>query len=400
LHQVHDLWHRVASDYSDPDAFVVSVNAAMQALRSVSFMLQKERARVPNFDSWYAPHMAAYQADPLMRWLKDARNRVEKEGDLDLHSRVRVSLLGLGAQVPEVDFEVSPLMSQEEIASLMGPRLSEKVRSAAVLAVERRWVSADLPDQELLDLLAYGYGKVAEVVADAHRQCGVLMQTFGDEAHERRPNRRKHLGGRLSCMVAHAELRTAHLHLGRNVLMSVEGRDRPITRADIEKPPFDVPEEMLRRSKGEDLLTMAGRWAGFARLVMEAQGYHLPMAMVLETRDDAPIIHGLQATDYQEQLLMMEAVARDVERLGAEGVIFFGEVTADEPGASELLVAVVTDDGSRRQWCTPVTQQEGGKVELGETRVEDGVVPDFFLPVFRTWTRLGRGASGMAAPAS
>jgi len=47
LHQVHDLWHRVAADYADPDAFVVSLNAALQALRSVSFMLKKERRWQP-----------------------------------------------------------------------------------------------------------------------------------------------------------------------------------------------------------------------------------------------------------------------------------------------------------------------------------------------------------------
>jgi len=29
LHQVHDLWHRVAADYADPDEFVVSLNAAL-----------------------------------------------------------------------------------------------------------------------------------------------------------------------------------------------------------------------------------------------------------------------------------------------------------------------------------------------------------------------------------
>src|SRR5437660_1246 len=95
LHHVHELWHRVAADYGDPDAFVVSINAALVALRSVSFMLKKERACIPDFDAWYAPHEAGYRADPLMSWLKDARNYVEKEGDLDLHSRARVNLLGV-----------------------------------------------------------------------------------------------------------------------------------------------------------------------------------------------------------------------------------------------------------------------------------------------------------------
>ena len=394
LHQVRELWHRVAADYADPNAFVVSVNAALQALRSVSFMLKKERSRIPDFDAWYGPHEAGYRSDPLMRWLKDARNYVEKEGDLDLHSRARVNLLGV-EPLPEMEFEVPPLLDEEEIASVIGPRLPERVRQVAVLAVERRWVSADMPDHELLDVLAYGYGKVAEVVADAHRQCGVLMQSFGDEAHERRPARRTHLGGRLSCMLANATLRTAHLHLGRNVLVKVGGRTREITAEAIEKPPFDIPEDLFRHTKGEDLLETAARFAHFARLVTKAQGYHLPMAMVFETREDAPIIHALQADDYQEQLMMMTAVAEEVERLHAEGVIFFGEVESEgeDERESELLVAVATDDGSRRQWRNRILKLTDGSVELGKTQVDDGIVPDFFSPVQRTWVRLGKGTA-------
>ena len=191
-------------------------------------------------------------------------------------------------------------------------------------------------------------------------------------------------------MVAHSELRTAHLHLGRNVLVKVEGRSRELSRKDVGKPPFAVPDDLFIRSEGEDLLHTAARFADFARLVTAAQGYHLPMAMVFETHDDAPVVHALQADDYQEQLMMMGAVAREVEQLSAEGVIFFGEVGSAEADCSELLVAVATDDGSRRQWSTPLTSGEGGGVELGETRVEDGLVPDFFSPVLRTWTRMGR----------
>jgi len=94
FHQVHEHWHRVAADYADPDHFTTSFNAALVALRSVSFMLNKEKSLVPGFERWYAPHVERYQHDPLMRWLKDARNFVEKEGDLDLHSQARVTLLG------------------------------------------------------------------------------------------------------------------------------------------------------------------------------------------------------------------------------------------------------------------------------------------------------------------
>lgn len=45
LHQVHEQWHRVAADYGEPDDFVTSLNAALVSLRSVSFMLNKEKSK-------------------------------------------------------------------------------------------------------------------------------------------------------------------------------------------------------------------------------------------------------------------------------------------------------------------------------------------------------------------
>ena len=232
------------------------------------------------------------------------------------------------------EFEVPPLLDAEQLASLAGPQVPERLRASAVLPVERRWVAADLPDHELLELLAYGYGKEATVVADAHRQCGVLMQTFGDEVHEPRPSRRTHLGGRLSCMVASAELRTAYVHVSKRVLLRVESRDRVLTREDAERRMGElqvaVPERPLAE-RGTDFLDKAEDWAEAARSVTEVQGYHIPMLMLFEAPDAPPFMQQLNAADLQEHAVAMEAVASEVQRLGAEAVIFISEMRSITP---------------------------------------------------------------------
>lgn len=313
LHHVHELWHRVAADYGEPDDFVVSLNAALVALRSVSFMLNKEKSKVPNFESWYLPHIERYDTDPRMRWLVKARNFVEKQGDLELHSTARVRLLGGAGDPPQSDIDVPPLLTQQEVAQLLAPRFPKAAAKNALLSVERRWVAATLPEHELLDVLAHGYGVVAGVVADAHRQCGVVMQTFGDEAHENRPKRRTQLGGRLSCMVAHAQRRTAYVHLGEQRVVEWGTRTRQMTRDDLEayEPPagiFDAPPLHVR---GQHLLDAADGWANAAKVLAAEIGGHEPMAMVFESRDDAPLIGNLNATDHATQTLMMEAVAQE-----------------------------------------------------------------------------------------
>jgi hypothetical protein len=40
LEEAHRLWHRAAESYDDPDEFRTNLNALLQALRSVTFVLQ------------------------------------------------------------------------------------------------------------------------------------------------------------------------------------------------------------------------------------------------------------------------------------------------------------------------------------------------------------------------
>lgn len=392
LHQVHDLWHRVAADYADPDAFVVSLNAALQALRSVHFMLNKESRNVPDFDAWNAQHVAEYESDPLRLGLTKARNYVEKRGDLELHSRGRMRLLTAHGEAQGAEFDVPPLLDAEQLASLARPHVPDRLRDSAVVGVERRWVAADFPDHELLDLLAYGYGKEATVVADAHRQCGVLMQTFGDEVHEPRPSRRTHLGGRLSCMVASAEMRTAYVHVSKGVLLHAESRDRVFTREDAERRmgelPFTPPDRPLAQ-RGGDFLDGAEYWAEVARSVTEFQGYHIPTLMLFEAPDGPPVMQQLNAADLQEHAVAMEAVAAEVQRLGAEAVIFMSEMRLTNTEEAELLVAAATRDGQRRQWRSRI-HRDGRKVTLGPAQVTDGLLPDALAAVGRAWELAAR----------
>lgn len=331
-----------------------------------------------------------------MRWLKDARNFVQKEGDLEVHSRARVTLLGGPGEPPQADLDVDPLLTQQEIAQLLAPLFPQAAKSGGLLAVERRWMAATLPEHELLDVLAHGYGVIAEVVADAHKQCGVVMQTFGDEAHEGRTRRRAQLGGRLSCMVAHAKMRTAYVHLAEEAVVEWGTRTREMRREDVGgwEPPQGMLDAARPHIPGQHLLDAAEGWVGPAKALVAHVGGHEPMALVFETRDDAPVICSLNAHDHVTQTLMMEAVADEVARLRAEGVVFIAQTRQPDGRGDELLVAAVTDDGGRRQWRTLLMRGDAsGKLSIGETIREDGDAPDFMNAIRRVWVALGRDLS-------
>lgn len=51
LDAAHRLWHQAEASYAEPDGFTANLNACIQALRSVTWVLQKGKRSIPDFDS-------------------------------------------------------------------------------------------------------------------------------------------------------------------------------------------------------------------------------------------------------------------------------------------------------------------------------------------------------------
>lgn len=312
LRQAHELWHRTANAYPDPDEFVLNLNQFLTTLRQVSFLLQKQKDAIPGFGPWYDGWRTRMAADPLMVWLRDARNHVEKAGDLELASTARVAIVASWLDGPYSEFEVSPMLSPQEMAgSFPAGELPEAIRKDGLLRVERRWVSKDLRDHELTEVCAHGYGVMATLLAEAHDRLGFRMQTFGGESHAGRHHRIKHLGGRLPCMVMTAEDRTAHLHLGSGLLISTEEakisfdpeRDRDWFDKRMEE--MTVGSDALQTHPGEDPLDWGARWMSVARRTLAHDGYHLPHAFLFD-RDREPLTFlALRFNDQAEKYLVV-----------------------------------------------------------------------------------------------
>jgi hypothetical protein len=76
----HRFWHQAETVYFDPDGFRLAAQSAIQTLRSVTFILQKNKHAIAGFGQWYEGWQKRLRADELMRWIVDARNRIEKGG--------------------------------------------------------------------------------------------------------------------------------------------------------------------------------------------------------------------------------------------------------------------------------------------------------------------------------
>jgi hypothetical protein len=135
-----------------------------------------------------------------------------------------------------------------------------------------------------------------------------------------------------------------------------------------------------------------------AKTILVKDGYHAP-ALFLFGSDGRVMPYALEFHDQQDKYVQWERVAREVERLGATGLVFIGEAwiaTADaktpvvspseDPKRGEILVVTAaTADGRQRSYGVRFKRRL-----FGRFRFEPMVVledqRDFFLDgVRRVW---------------
>ena len=142
LEQAHALWHESLAAYHDPELFVTKLNALIQALRTVTWVLKKEFGNSDEFKSWYEPWEDVMQADRRLRWARKVRNEVEKQGDLETSSVAHVRVIVGTWSAPVAEFEVDATADAREILRrLQIGALPEQVRKDGLVEVERRWDS-------------------------------------------------------------------------------------------------------------------------------------------------------------------------------------------------------------------------------------------------------------------
>lgn len=80
---------RCAEQYHVPSEFQFNLNAFIQALRNITFMLQSEPNRPESFASWYGSKQVEMRQNDLLRRFVEARNIVVKQSTLKARSTAR-----------------------------------------------------------------------------------------------------------------------------------------------------------------------------------------------------------------------------------------------------------------------------------------------------------------------
>lgn len=423
LEAVHVGWHRALDEYQDPALFAIDLNNCIQALRNVTFALQKEMAHTEGFAEWYGPWREAMKKSALLRWTVEARNTIVKEGDLAAESTTEASVVfdypGLASLIHRrtlesrfdpsavVGIEASSLATLEEIKVRAESRVEAALMEDAILVVERRWVADSLPNGELLDAVATAYSYLASVVKDADIQFSRARYdaeldptTIGEQGnpypHQMRP----------PCMRATHEVRTLYFRL-KDGDPDVGGLARPVRPASpseaIEK--YGQPVFTLGAQTALDLVPSFARGAASILRTGEDHGwfgFYFQGARMVHTEVMA-------VRDRADKWRMAAHIAALAAQLNADGFINIGEVwtgvaptdggpyvpPALQPDRQEAVIieaAIIT--GETRTALVPFSRSAFGIVQVEEVVDEVGqATSNFLAPLLHYWRAIGGGRS-------
>lgn len=406
MNEAHRLWHQTAADYDNPDSFRANLNACIQALRNVTFVLQKEKSLIPNFNDWYGAWQDKLRKDNILSWLVEARNVIVKEGDLETQSRVRASILSSYNSPPEYEMNVDPMMPTKEIAAIMASQnIPQNLIKHGILRVERKWISIDLPDHELLEALSHSYGVLSTLIYDAHLQSkSAIPQLYFKQKDGKVKDYAgasiTHLTGPLPCMVVTDEARTVWLKLSTNEFLRQSPlKIKKISRKEVVERYGDLPDTISgARSKRE----LAMIFLDWAKNILLTDGNHVPIVF-LELPNGKHQIWTCAMRDQSEKYIMARRLVKDVEMTGAKSIMSISEVWTvpfkkenlqtpieEVPERSEALaVEYLSADGDEFSFHCTFTRKNGS-FEFGEVIESPRSLNLFHIPLRESWRRKKR----------
>jgi len=406
LVEAHLLWHQTLEQYHQPDLFQANLNATIQALRNITFILQSEKHSFTQFEDWYKRWQDRMKADPILGWLKEARNIVVKQGVLETSSTAVVKLVTWRDDVlvessippdipPSLILRNVPLLELVSNTHLLPGDLEH-----AAIVIERRWSVPDLRGREILDALAQGYGLLSDLVLDAHIKLGETGCISSNEPH---PHFRStyHPSGTLLCMIVDSERRSRSFRLQTGQEIEMVRMVSPGVDPTIAAKRYGL-HQMSRMADWQmsDPLIFAEKVLFTAKRILRKDKVLSRMAFIRNGRGKWHQVV-LLASNRTEKHLLMRMIARYIESEGGDAIIDVNEVwmlppddaavkahfgdARHVPGRGEALsVLVATRQGILKSYITPFTRGPFGGIKLNDT-VEIEGYPYYLKPVIDVW---------------
>lgn len=405
LQEVYILWHKSVEAYEKPDEFRTNLNACVQAIRNVTFILQSQKSEIEDFEKWYSPWQNAMKNDKIMRWCVEARNIIVKAGDIEKNSMAIVSYVASYFEPPKWHLIVDPFPSATEIAHYVTIKyLPTELRNNGFLKIEKRWVSDDFPNVELLEVLAYAFSFLVRLLSDIEKREGPNLRNINENLEKEFKKSTEILkiikNDLPTSMVAFEDVRTQWLKLPNFEVVKTVIRDLN----------FDVPREKVIKRYGDlsslsssekeiksDLKKLATLFLKQAKQMLKKDKCLACVAFLI-SEDKKVTINKIEYVNYDDKYFIWEAFAKEVLRQRAESIIIIGEAwgaldnlnnlkmrVENSPDRFELIsVTGLSKDGEAFEIVVPFYRR-WGKIHFKEQFTNEGCIPNYLLPVRKVW---------------
>jgi hypothetical protein len=392
------LWNEAADAYFDPAKFILMLQQCITTSRTVTFIVQSNKAAFSNFDAWYASYQKRWRNDPIMTWARDARNTIEKQGDLETHSQVRAELIAGFLPGPATEWSPSELFASPLSIWRGIPKkyCVPQVIENGTLLIERRWVASSLPGVEGLEALAHVDEEFCVLIGDLLQRHGIPVPVG---LRESRPEPMGQL----------AMDRALYLSVATGQPVGVRIRNRPVM-IDAEKvrkksvKRYGVSPDWSRLKDAKSFRDVAKAYFEHARVVMAKDGYHRSIAFLLRGTKPVEAV-GTEHPNRASRYVMMRELAKFASACRADGVILLSEAwtaygsdvpksgyAAEAPNRGEALALI--SGNSAGEICAfdaeIIRKKPGGKKvkRLGPTRENSGRAQFILMPFQSQWNCL------------
>jgi hypothetical protein len=397
LRDAFQLWRKMERAYFEPDEFRVNLNSFIQEARNVTFILQKNKDNVPEFDAFYSPWQARLRDDPIMRWVVESRNRITKEGDLETESQNVVTFTADWTNERTRRFEASPALPSTILINAVLKKIPrELITEESLLCVERRWVDAALPGTELLNASSHVLIVLSTLLEAAHAHIHRVCSHCSCDVIES-----------LSEMRKDYPVELARAEESRKVWVKAENQKRirySIQSKGVRREDAEQFEAAIRARYGPaptlpadtDTKTLEGAVLFFterAKGILSSDGHLSPFIFALNS-DGELLSLGLSHEDRAQKHIVIRQAASFLAGMDVEWAILVGEAwwvpiaevggkirhAVDAPNRQEAIaVTGVTKEGlscNRRV----VFSRKGKEIAFGEEKA-DSDTANIMLPI-------------------
>lgn len=395
LKDLSRLLENCHSTYMDPDLFRMNTNQFLQTARTVTFIIQKNKDTIHNFSSWYSSAvLTPWRDDEVMKWAKDARNTIEKEGDLELNSSLQLTLVF--SYLEEQDIKIrcgkAELLNAgiQKLVRFAIQRLPSGVSDAAVVKIERRWVTAQLPSFELLQALVYVYARLFDACKSLAMQLGAQLDREIPDASSFDSIRDE------TRQISYFKL---------NGFIKFSRKTETIFANRKLEPPKEIRTEFEKIKSGcpslRSLDEVLEYQSKMAELSFAHFGSHIP-SLCLFNEDWQPLdLISTCFTDQADKFIFWRDVAARISNLKAHGLIWISEAwvrSNDRSGATAVRNLPVTGERLQLVGVEKSGYRSGVEWEIvrdaGETKpklrrmpstigTRDEILPYFLVPAMR-----------------